>query len=172
MKHEWGWLHEAIGPFWDDGWVTEVSYRVKAGKEARVYCCVGQPEEETLLAAKVYLKRGARAMTNYRYYREGRVLRDDRGRAIRDKRSYRALKRKSNHGRKLEEESWIQHEFLTMQTLYAAGADIPKPLAMKGNTVLMHFLGNEEGAAPMLTDVDLSLEEAERQFTTLIRNVA
>jgi RIO kinase 1 len=172
MKHEWGWLHEAIGPFWDDGWVSRVSYRVKAGKEARVYCCQGRFAEDPLLAAKVYLKRGARAMTNYRYYREGRVLRDGGGRAIRDKRSYRALKQKSNHGRKLEEASWIQHEFWTMQLLHEAGADIPKPLAMQGDAVLMAYLGDDDAAAPMLTDVTLVPDAARVHFETLIRNVA
>ena len=172
MKHEWGWLHDAVGPLWDDGWISSVAYRVKHGKEARVYCCRGRFSDDALLAAKVYLKREARAMTNYRYYREGRVLRDDRGRAVRDKRSYRALKQKSNHGRKLEEESWIQHEYLAMQKLYDAGADIPKPLAMRGNVVLMTYLGDEEQAAPMLTDVDLDPDEALPDFETLIWNVA
>lgn len=172
MKHEWGWLHEAVGPFWDDGWLSSVAYRVKHGKEARVYCCRGRLSDDALVAAKVYLKRDARAMTNYRYYREGRVLRDGRGRVIRDKRSYRALRQKSNYGRKLEEESWIQHEFLTMQTLFEAGADIPKPLAMRGDTVLMSYLGDEDQAAPMLTDLELNAAEARPHFETLIKNVA
>lgn len=172
MNHEWGWLHASVGPFWDDGWIYSVVYRVKHGKEARIYCCRGYDDAHPLLAAKVYLKRGVRAMTNYRYYREGRVLRDEGGRAIRDRRSYRALKRKSKHGRDLEETSWIQHEYWTMQRLFDAGADIPRPLAMAGNAVLMQFLGDGEREAPVLVDVTLSAEAARAHFRTLMRNVA
>ena len=171
MKHEWGWLHEAIGPFWEDGWISSVAYRVKHGKEARVYCCRGRFADDELVAAKVYLKKGARAMTNYRYYQEGRVLRDERGRSIRDRRSYRALKQKSSHGRKLEEASWIQHEFRAMQILYDAGAAIPEPLAVKGDTILMTYLGDADRAAPMLVDVTLEPDRARQYFDVLMRNI-
>jgi RIO kinase 1 len=33
----------ALGSFFDEGWISEVLYEVKSGKEATVYCCRGGP---------------------------------------------------------------------------------------------------------------------------------
>ena len=53
------------GGFYEDKWFTDVLYRVKAGKEATVYCCQAGPAVgHELIAAKVYRPRMFRAMRN------------------------------------------------------------------------------------------------------------
>ena len=36
--------HEEIQAFFNDGWIDEVLFPVKSGKEATVYCCRACPE--------------------------------------------------------------------------------------------------------------------------------
>ena len=46
-----------LDPFVDEGWIDEILYEVKSGKEATVFCCragSAAPNGHTLLAAKVY----------------------------------------------------------------------------------------------------------------------
>ena len=38
-KFEESWSRQALEMFYEDGWIQDVLYRVKVGKEATVYCC-------------------------------------------------------------------------------------------------------------------------------------
>ena len=92
-KFEESWSRKALESFYEEGWIEEVLYRVKGGKEATVYCCQADPATGyDLVAAKIYRHRGLRSMKNYESYREGRFV-------TRDKRKLRAIKNKSRYGK-------------------------------------------------------------------------
>lgn len=164
-RFEEEWLPHSLGGFYEDEWFTNVLYRVKGGKEANVYCCEANPSTGLkFLAAKVYRPRKFRTMRNDAVYREGRQGTSDR-------RLQRALKKKTRKGRLVETASWIDHEYRTLRVLHAAGADVPKPLALGENAILMEYVGDGNGAAPTLHEVGLTPEEAGRFFERLIENV-
>ena len=55
QKFERMWTCESLAEFHKAGWITDVLYRVKGGKEAMVFCCVeGRDAGRNLIAAKVY----------------------------------------------------------------------------------------------------------------------
>ena len=170
--HEREWITESLSGFYQDRWFTDVLYRVKGGKEATVYCCEAHPDTGLeYLAAKVFRPRAFRAMKNDWLYKQGRGLRDDLGKAVFDGRSLRAVKRKTRHGRRIETASWCQHEYSALRDLHEAGADVPRPLAIGHNAILMEYIGDATRGAPILHRVSLDPAEARELLDRLIRNV-
>lgn len=164
-KFEGFWLRDVLGGFSADGWFTDVLYRVKGGKEANVYCCKANPGTGLdLIAAKVYRHRGLRAMKNDTLYREGRQITSDR-------RSLRALKKKTKKGRRVETGSWLACEYQAMERLYDIGADVPQPFAQGSHVILMEYFGDESLAAPALNEIALEDDEARHIFDRLMENV-
>jgi RIO kinase 1 len=171
-RNEQRWIEESLGSFFADGWLTDVLYRVKGGKEATVYCCKADPATgHDLIAAKVFRPRMFRAMRNDSLYKLGRGILDSDAKSVYDARSLRALKRKSRFGKKLDTASWCQHEFGALVELHGAGADVPRPLATAPNAILMEYIGDSEQGAPVLHSLRLDQEEAKEQFDRLIENV-
>lgn len=167
---EAGWLLNALKAFYDQGQLKDILGRVKGGKEANVYRCVG---EHHLIAAKVYRPRMFRNLRNDKLYREGRGLVDSEGRAVRS-RDYRILKaaeQKTSYGEQVQHTSWLMYEYKSRQTLYDAGASVPQPIATSGNAILMTYLGDEKMGAPALNEVRLSQGEAESFFEEILRNI-
>jgi RIO kinase 1 len=158
-------LLRALGEFYDDGWFTEVLYRVKGGKEANVYCCRGNPATgHELIAAKVYRPRRLRSMRNYGLYRQGRQITSD-------KRLLRALKKKTRTGKGAEDWAWIHHEYDAIATVYDLGADVPEPIASGDTALLTAYVGDENRAAPLLHETTLAADAAKDLFVRLMRNV-
>jgi RIO kinase 1 len=139
---------------------------VKSGKEATVYCCQRHPSQGGgLIVMKVYEALKSREFKDDAVYQEGRVIRDARLR--------RAYSHKTRAGRGIQFDLWVSHEYETMKTLHAAGADIPRPLAHAGGPVIyMEYVGDETSAAPTLNAVSLSRNEAPAFYTAVMRNVA
>lgn len=159
-------LMRALEEFHDEGWLTEVLYRVKGGKEANVYCCLGNPDTgHALVAAKVYRPRRLRAMRNYGLYRQGRSVTADR-------RLLRALRKRTRTGKETEDSAWISHEFDTVARVYSAGADVPEPLAAGPIALLTAYVGDETTAAPLLHETTVEAGREQELFDRLIRNVA
>jgi len=170
--HERQWILESLSDLYFDEWLLDVSYRVKGGKEATVYCCAAHPNTGLeLLAAKVYRPRMFRAMKNDAMYRDGRLRLDDSGKMIRDRRSWLAMKKGTRHGKRLRTTSWIQHEYQTLRRLHGAGADVPRPLVQSGTAMLMEYVGEAGYGAPTLHEVRLDADEARRVFGRLMENV-
>jgi len=166
------WIKQSLGGFYEDKWFTDILYRAKGGKEATVYCCQAGPAVGAeLLAAKVYRPRAFRAMKNDSLYRQGREMLDAEGKPIRDSRAQRAIRKNTRFGRQLKTASWNLNEYKTMQAFAAAGADVPRPLAHGRNAILMEFVGDRNGPAPVLQRVRLGPNEAERLFRRIVRNV-
>jgi RIO kinase 1 len=157
-------LEDALEPFIADGLVAEVLYPIKSGKEATVYCCrAGQRLNADLVAAKVYKPRAFRAFRDDSVYREGRVILDRRAR--------RAAAKRTDFGEKVQSALWQNHEWDVLKMLHAAGADVPEPLAHSSGGMLLEFVGDADGAAPVLKDVDLTRSEAVALFGRLLDNV-
>lgn len=157
--------HESIDEFYSEGFITDVIRPVKSGKEASVYLCRANRSVtgRELLAAKVYRPREHRSFRNDSLYKAGRVLKEGRDR--------RAVKKRTGYGRQLDEGWWISREWETLRTLHDAGADVPAPVAMAGQAILMEYLGDEEAPAPQLRQVKLDPDEARVAFETLLRTV-
>ena len=171
-RHEQLWISTALERFYDDSLITDVLRMVKGGKEANVYCCQANPSlGMELLAAKIYRPRMLRNLKNDALYREGRAVLDDDGKALRDQRSQRAIRKKTRIGSEMSITSWIEHEYRIMESLYQAGADVPEPVAQAGNAILMAYVGEEGSPAPTLSEVTLPRSEAKPLFDRLIENV-
>lgn len=166
------WLLSSLQFFYEQDLITDVVSEVSSGKEATVFCCQAHPSTgERYLAAKIYRPRMFRNLKNDAVYREGRPMLDSEGRTIRDRRGRRAASKHNERGRALQVAAWIQYEYQTQQRVYAAGADIPRPVAQVGNAVLMEFVGIDADPAPLLQHAELEPDEARPMFERLMHNI-
>ena len=171
--HERRWVIESAGPFYHDQIITDLTHLVKGGKEANVYRCDAHPATGLeYIAAKLYRPRMLRHLKNDAVYKAGRQLRDDSGKQIKGRRVKLALRKKTAFGKSVDIQWWIGNEYRTQTLLYEAGTDVPKPVAHQGNTILMAFIGNEYGPAPLLSEIRLEREEAHALFRQVMDNVA
>ena len=171
-KHEHEWIVDSLAGFWEEGLIADVLYCVKGGKEATVYCCQAGPEMDVeLMAAKVYRPRKFRALRSDAVYREGRDILDVSGKAIRDGRALRAVRKRTSRGKAMQASSWLRHEYDTLRLLHEAGADVVEPYAASGNAILMEYVGDAGYGAPTLHEVSLGPAEAQMIFDRLIENV-
>ena len=156
--------YDEIKTFIEDGWIEEVLFPVKSGKDANVYCCRACPGRgHAFFALKVYKSRNNRSFRDASVYQEGRV--------ITNARTARAVRNKSRFGRAAEFGAWVHHEFATLNLLHAAGADVPCPVTAASNAILIEFIGQGGHAAPQLRNVRLSPAEAERLLEQALRNI-
>jgi RIO kinase 1 len=172
--HEREWIVNSLGLFYEMQWFADILRLVKGGKEASVYQCLASsvsPVEGRFIAAKVYRPRRFRNLRKDHIYREGREDLDDSGNVIVKDKILKAIRRRSDYGRRVMHTSWLEHEYKTMQILHAAGADIPKPYASGNNAILMDFIGDAEMAAPTLNTVDLDRVEARSLFERVVYNI-
>jgi RIO kinase 1 len=171
-QHEKEWLLGSISEFYEQNWFEDILAMAKGGKEASVYLCrTPQGALENLLALKVYRPRRFRNLKKDHLYREGRENLDAEGKVVLDERAYHAMQKRSSYGKELLHTSWVGHEYLTLQILYEAGADIPKPYASSTNAILMGYVGDEAGTAPSLNSVSLTTAEANALFQRVMHNV-
>lgn len=168
---EW-WLLDSIGGFYENKLISDVLRRLKGGKEASVYLCQASPESEaSLLAAKVYRPRSLRNLKNDQIYRTGRIDLADDGKKLFKEADVNAIIKRTAYGEELRHTSWIAYEFNTLEILHAAGADVPKPIAMEKNAILMEYIGDVASAAPTLNSVTLDRDEARSLYERVIRNL-
>jgi RIO kinase 1 len=171
-RHELHWILTYLSPLYEEGQILDVLRPVKGGKEATVYCCRAQPSLGVdLLAAKLYRPRMFRNLRNDAQYRQGRAVLDERGRAVRDLRRLHAIQGGTTLGKELVHTSWLSHEFHTLRLLHEAGADVPRPITVSENVILMDYRGDEQRGAPTLNQVRLKPAEARRLCNRLLRNV-
>jgi RIO kinase 1 len=151
----------ALNELHERGLITELLYELKSGKEATVYVAEGN---EGLIAVKLYVDSRVRSFKNDALYREGRF--------ISDARTKKAIDQRSDTGVSAQNFLWVGEEFAQLHALYRAGVRSPKPLAHEGGVILMEFIGNEEGAAPRVSDARLTKEEAEIAFNQSLEQYA
>lgn len=172
-RHERWWLIDSLGGFYEGQWLKDVLRLIKGGKEASVYQCLAgvTSDQDRYLAAKVYRPRMLRNLKNDHLYREGRIDLDADGNEIFDHRMMAAMRKKSGYGMELLHTSWIEHEYRALNSLHAAGADVPIAYARGNNAVLMSYIGRHDTAAPILNSVDLDRDEARQLFERVVRNI-
>jgi RIO kinase 1 len=171
-RFEESWLLDSLGYFYEQKWISDVLFKIKAGKEASVYLCkAGEQVNTPLIAAKVYRPRMLRNLRDDHIYREGRTDLDEDGHELHDEGSIHAILTRSHYGEEVRHQSWIAHEFTAMQTLFRASADIPRPYEMAHNAILMDYVGNLTLAAPILNTVTLGKKEASQLFSRLMHNL-
>ena len=170
--HERQWLIESLTPFYRDNVITDVTRRVKGGKEANVYCCIAHPAAEVdYIAAKLYRPRILRTLKNDAIYKSGRQLRGEDGKQLKGRREKLALQQKSRFGQHLDMVWWIGNEFLVQKKLHEAGAKVPRPIGHNGNAILMDYVGDDQLPAPLLSDVSLTFDEATPLFELIMDNI-
>ncbi|MFQ5400109.1 MAG: RIO1 family regulatory kinase/ATPase [Anaerolineae bacterium] len=173
LHHERQWVINSVASFYRDKLISDVTRLVKGGKEANVYCCDGHPATGLkLLAAKLYRPRMLRHLKNDAVYKAGRQLRDQEGKQMKGRRVKLALRKKTRFGKRVDIQWWIGNEFRAQQQLYQAGADVPRPVAHSGTSILMEYIGDETTAAPTLNQVSLEPAEARAAFQRVMDNIA
>jgi RIO kinase 1 len=120
----------------------------------------------------LYRPRILRHLKNDAVYKAGRQLRDAEGKQLKGRRERLALRKKTNFGKQVDIQWWIGNEYRTQTKLYAAGANVPKPIAFQGTTILMAYIGDAYGPAPTLSEISLPAEEAQTLFQRTMDNVA
>lgn len=171
-EHEAGWVLAALQSFFQEEYIVDVNGLVKGGKEANVYQCQAHPSLGVeFVAAKIYRPKMFRQLRNDAMYKEGRAILGGDGEAVteRNKREMRAIKHKSKFGDFLSHQSWLMHEFQTLELLHEAGASVPKPYAIATNAILMDFVGDADGAAPLLSSVNLRKNAVKGDIHRLFR---
>ena len=171
-RFEEGWLLDSLGYFYEQHWIADVLRKIKVGKEASVYLCVGGAAvQEELVAAKVYRPRMFRSLKNDQLYRLGRDVLDEDGKSIVDLGMLKAHKKRTVYGEKIRHQSWIAYEYKALQTLQETGADVPQVFEMDTNAILMSYLGDEQSSAPTLNTVTLEPGEVHPLFERMMHNI-
>jgi len=171
-KYEHEWLPQWLEPLSREGWFDTVLYRVRSGKEAAVYCCEAKPSTGLdLIAAKVYLPPGSRAVKYYENYTHGHESIPDEDinpQPIQGR--WRKMQRSDQQRRK--EIAWVRHEYQIHQTLYNAGAKTPQPLALNDNAILTSYVGDRRLPAQTLLRVKVKPLDAGKLFMQLLDQIA
>jgi RIO kinase 1 len=143
------------------GYLDELLYQLKSGKEATVYAGKGL---RGLVAVKVYADLQARSFRKDGIYREGRHIGDPR--------LQKAIDQRSRTGLSAQQALWVEEEYRKLQALHAAGIPVPVPYGQSGRAIAMEFIGDENGPAPRLSEVDLTRDEAWEVFDQCVQNLA
>ena len=152
-------------------WLVMGGYRdtrlgvVKTGKESEVHLVARTSGgRTTLLAEKRFKAREHRGFQNDSLYRgvwgEG------------TRREHRAMKKNTRFGHEAAQARWIAQEWDSLVRLHDAGATVPPPVELLDDGYLMAFIGDEQRAAPRLSEVDLEAPVAARVWTDLVDELA
>jgi RIO kinase 1 len=139
------------------GFLDELVSGIKTGKEASVF--LGK-NSDGFVAVKVYTDLRVRSFKRDAVYREGRFIGDSR--------IEKAIEQGSQKGLNAHQILWVQEEFRQMKHLYQHGVNVPKAIAVNGISLIMEFIGDENGnPAPRISDLKMEMEEAEEAFQQL-----
>jgi len=139
--------------FLTEGVLHEVHGVVSAGKEARVYW--GKSKEGTDLAVKIYLTSSAEFKKGMTKYIEG----DYRFKGVK-------------HDTRSLIFAWAQKEFRNLEQADKAGVNVPKPIAVKNNVLVMEFIGKDGVSAPSLKEqMPTNPEKTYHQMLTSLRKL-
>lgn len=139
-----------LQPLVDDGLIDEVISRLMSGKEADIFIvrC-----GDHIRCAKVYKDAIKRSFKKAAQYQEGRKVRSGR--------QARAMEKRSNYGRKQQEEIWQSAEIDALSRLSRAGVRVPETYGCVDGVLLMELVTDEAGdVAPRLGEVIMSEEQA------------
>jgi len=134
--------------FMTEGILDEVNGVVSAGKEARVYW--GKNKEGKDLAVKIYLTSSAEFKKGMFKYIEG----DYRFKGVK-------------HDTRSLIFAWAQKEYRNLEQAFRAKVNVPKPVAVKNNVLVMEFIGKDGVSAPSLKErLPVNPEKAYKRVLT------
>jgi RIO kinase 1 len=143
------------------GFLDELISGIKTGKEASVF--LGK-NSDGYVAVKMYTDLRVRSFKRDASYREGRFIGDTR--------IEKAIEQGSQKGLDAHQILWVQEEFRQMKHLYAHGVKVPKAIAVNGISLIMEFIGDENGdPAPRVSDLKMEVDEAEEAFRQSVQNL-
>ena len=152
---------ESLETLVDYGIIQEVVRPLMSGKEAQVFVVVAGGEE---CVAKVYKEAIQRTFKHRSDYTEGRRTRNTR--------DQRTISKRTQHGRKKDEDAWRSTEVEMIYRLRAAGVRVPEPINFVEGVLVMELVKDADGvAAPRLGDLTFSPSEAHEIYQQLIREV-
>ncbi len=138
--------------FMRKGVIKRFITNISQGKEARVYQAEG---EKGYIAIKIFFTSSSEYYKTMPVYMEGdprfsRLKRGDRREIV---------------------ETWARKEFANLSEAYAVGVHVPKPLFVKGNVLIMQFIGGLGRPAPTLREVRLSYNSWSRAYKQIISDL-
>jgi RIO kinase 1 len=143
------------------GVLDELISGIKTGKEASVF--LGR-NAEGFVAVKVYTDLRVRSFRHDESYRAGRFIGDSR--------IEKAIQQGSQTGLDAHQILWVQEEFRQMKHLHQHGVNVPKAIAVNGISLVMEFIGDENGhPAPRISDLKMEGEEAQEAFRQSLQNL-
>ena len=143
-------IPQRLQPLVEDGLIDEVISRLMSGKEADIFVvrC-----GKNIRCAKVYKDAVKRSFKKAAEYQEGRKVRSGR--------RARAMEKRSNYGRKQQEEVWQNAEIDALSRLARAGVRVPETFGCVDGVLLMELVTDDAGdVAPQLGEVTMSKEQA------------
>ena len=136
--------------FLNEGTIDEIHGAVGAGKESKLYW--GKDKDGNDIAIKIFLMISAEFKRGMIPYIEG-----DR-RFTKVKKDTRSLVF-----------AWTQKEFTNLKQAYAARVNVPKPIAVRQNVLIMEFIGENGVSAPLLRETQL--KNPERVYEQILTSV-
>ena len=143
------------------GFLDELISGIKTGKEGSVF--LGR-NSDGFVAVKVYTDLRVRSFRRDESYREGRFIGDSR--------LERAIEQGSQKGLNAHQILWVQEESRQMKHLYEHGVNVPKAIAVNGISLIMEFIGDENGnPSPRISDLKMEKAEAAEAFRQSVQNL-
>ena len=118
-----------LQPLIEDGIIDEVIRPLRSGKEASIYIVRAGGQ---LRCAKVYKDLRQRSFQQRAKYQEGR--------RVRSSRQARAMGRRSEFGRKLQESAWKSAEVDALGHLARVGVRVPETYGFFSGVLLMELI--------------------------------
>ena len=122
--------------FLNKGIIDQIFGAVKAGKESKLYW--GKDKEGKTLAIKIFLTISAEFKKGMIPYIEG----DPRFAHVK-------------HDTRSLVFAWAQKEFRNLTQAVEAGVNVPKPIDVSHNVLIMEFIGEEGESAPLLRETEI-----------------
>ena len=155
-----------LDSFSDRGLVMSVYTPLTSGKEGSVYCCRAHPStRRKFLAAKVYREHAEGSYKWNATYFEGRER-------LLKPQVIRAIRARSSYGKEVAAGLWLEAEYTNLRACHRAGVRVPEPVALAESALLMEYIGNGAGPAPLLYGVELTTQAASELFEHVVDEIA
>ncbi len=142
---------ETLYKFTKRGLLKALGGPISSGKEAVIFHAIGAEEEE--LAIKMYKVSTSNFNVMLDY-----IIGDPRFENIkRDRRSIVS--------------AWARKELKNLKRAFDAGVEVPRPIAIDKNVLIMEFIGRDGVAAPRLRDVPVDILKTDFELEELLLRI-
>ncbi|NLI62855.1 MAG: serine protein kinase RIO [Methanosarcinaceae archaeon] len=131
------------------GYIKELGGSVSTGKEANIFHAAGNDDNE--YAVKIY-----RISASTFKLMDPYIIKDRRFESI-------------GNDRKKMIFAWARKEFQNLKRINRIGIPSPEPIAVDRNILIMSFLGKDGVRYPQLRDYDMTREEVNNTFETILQ---